>query len=67
MSETIPFTEEDVKAYLDTAIKNWRAKMGSTRVAYYYVDAFQSVRISLFGEFLPPTKPEAETQEQELG
>lgn len=56
MSNDIPFTENDVKAYLDKCIRKWR-KRRDTRgadheVAPYYIDAFQSVRTSLFGEIL---------------
>lgn len=63
--EIIPFTEEHVKEYLDTAIRKWRkrkveARMLSvgpdniaTTISECYVDAFQSVRTTLFGELLP--------------
>ncbi len=49
------FTQENVKEYLDDAIKKWR-KIGKEKdhdfkdIAIYYIDAFQSVRVSLFGE-----------------
>lgn len=74
---TIPFTEKDVKAYLDKVITYWRCyrdkaqndldvvehcahqarmKVDDARerkiMASYYIDAFQSVRNSLFGELL---------------
>lgn len=71
MSETIEFTEEAIKKYLDKCIASWREKrdievkqrqgqnspfpnMQSTSelIASCYVDAFQSVRTSLFGETL---------------
>ena len=46
----IPFTKEDVKAYLDRCIVYWRDK--DPQWSEYYVDAFQSVRMTLFGETL---------------
>jgi len=58
---TVPFTEEDVKGYLDECIIFWRQKRGTNigsdnipefNMAVCYVDAFQSVRMSLFGELL---------------
>ena len=55
---TIPFAEKDVKNYLDKAIKAWRIKKIEAVSDEYkmlsgcYIDAFQSVRISLFGELL---------------
>ena len=49
--DVIPFTREDVKTYLDRCIRRWRSD--SRECAMYYVDAFQSVRTSLFGELLP--------------
>jgi hypothetical protein len=60
-SETVPFTPEAVMAYLDGAIRSWRKKRdraigGDIRaynMAVFYVDAYQSVRESLFGELLP--------------
>jgi len=56
--ETIPFNEDAVKEYLDKCIQFWRAKRGGldNDMAIYYVDAYQSVRISLFGELLPLDK-----------
>ncbi len=57
---TVPFTEKDVKAYLDECIVFWRKKRDNPSIedrlrismAEHYVDAFQSVRMSLFGELL---------------
>ncbi len=58
----IPFEEDEIKAYLDRAICSWRKKRDSVHldsghddheIAVYYIDAFQSVRMSLFGELLP--------------
>jgi len=55
--DKIKFTEEEVKKYLDKCIRYWRKKRdgrGEEAVmAVYYIDAFQSVRTSLFGELLP--------------
>ena len=61
---TVPFTEEDIMAYLDGAITNWRNtrdtpdplvkfRLTERTKAIHYIDAFQSVRASLFGETLP--------------
>jgi len=52
-------TEVDVRAYLDTVIRFWReTKAQSTNdheraIAGYYIDAYQSARVSLFGDKLP--------------
>ena len=55
--ETIPFTKEAVKKYLDDCIILSRKERDSgeekARMYGYYVDAYQSVRTSLFGEILP--------------
>jgi hypothetical protein len=64
MSEDkISFTEEAVKKYLDFLIDYWRKQRddcldnsGIKLAAYVYIDAYQSVRTSLFGEL----KPESE-------
>lgn len=54
---TIPWKREDVLCYLDNCIERWRAirRTQSTmqEMATHYIDAFQSVRMSLFGEELP--------------
>lgn len=56
VGRTVPFTPEDVKAYLDKAIMFWRGerskKNKNAEIAIYYIDAFQSVRVSLFGSTL---------------
>ena len=59
---TVEFTEEAIQDYLDNAIRAWRTTRdgahgpeGDTAqrvMAEHYVDAFQSVRMSLFGEQL---------------
>lgn len=61
----IVFSEDAVKEYLDEAIRSWRRKrdgrniemqasMASEKVimARHYIDAYQSVRTSLFGDLL---------------
>jgi hypothetical protein len=51
---TVPFNKKDVKAYLDRCIVHWRKKCETgDKMAEQYIDAFQSMRISLFGELLP--------------
>ena len=58
MSKTVPFKKKDVRDYLDACILKWRFTRGHTRsktrriMAIHYIDAFQSVRISIFGELL---------------
>ena len=55
-ASAVPFTQEDVRKYLDTCIVFWRKKCDSggegAEMAGYYVDAYQSVRESLFGGVL---------------
>lgn len=60
--KTVPFTEEAVKEYVDDCIRWWRDKREQHKLerdnerAYdddLYIDCFQSVRASLFGELLP--------------
>ena len=52
----IPFTKESVQDYLDKAIERWREVRDgggdAGDVAVYYIDAYQSIRASLFGETL---------------
>ena len=61
MSErVVGFTKEAVLEYLDAAIKLARKQRdGGDCKAMFYVDAFQSVRISLFGELLPQEEIES--------
>jgi len=60
-SKRIPFRKKRVKAYLDGCIRLWRkirdnSEMEKQVRAIHYVDAFQSVRTSLFGELLDADK-----------
>lgn len=49
----VDFEKKEVIEYLDLCIRYWRkARDNGDEKAIYYVDAFQSVRISLFGDFL---------------
>jgi len=49
MGETVDFEKESVKEYLDACIEHSRQLDDDTK-RLYYTDAYQSVRISLFGE-----------------
>lgn len=51
MKGTVPFEDEAVKQYLDKCIRYWRKQ--SPEFAFYYIDAYQSIREVLFGEQLP--------------
>lgn len=58
--EVVKFTKVDVLDYLDTTIMFWRKKRDAgdeddemAEYYKYYIDAYQSVRTSLFGELLP--------------
>lgn len=54
---TIPFKKKEIKGYLDRCISFWRKKREEgDPMALYYIDAFQSVRTTLFGETLPVDK-----------
>ena len=50
-AQTVPLEREAVREYLDSCIRYWRDYPSPH--ARYYIDAFQSVRTSLFGETLP--------------
>ena len=50
-AQTVPLEREAVREYLDSCIHYWRDDPSPH--AQYYIDAFQSVRTSLFGETLP--------------
>lgn len=59
VDQVVPFEQDAVKEYLDKAITNWRktrddkdSSVSAIRQANHYVDAFQSMRMSLFGELL---------------
>lgn len=54
---TVKFTKKDVKEYLNNCINYWRKRRDNEAkwteehyIAKSYVDAFQSIKISLFGE-----------------
>ena len=55
----IEFTPEAVKSYLDKCILFWMKQkdrhVDVDSKSIYYIDAFQSVRVSLFGEMLDST------------
>lgn len=59
---TLTVSPEEALAYLDNAIRKWRENRDDAIEGWAnpdliraeaYVDAFQSVRLSLFGELLP--------------
>lgn len=58
MRRVIKINNEELKQYLDGSIKYWRVKrkeakdQDSLLIATCYIDAFQSVRTSVFGELL---------------
>ena len=46
---------ENIKKYLDQCIEYWRARKNEpehpySSFAHFYVDAYQSMRVSIFGE-----------------
>jgi len=49
MSDTVEFTEEAVKQYLDECIEVAR-NMDDSKMRLHYTDAYQNIRVSLFGE-----------------
>jgi len=68
--ETVPFDKDEIMAadpsdrddvaYLDRCIVFWRNKRKQgDAMAEYYIDAYQSVRISIFGELLPAEETDA--------
>lgn len=64
--KTIDFVEKDVKHYLDACIRVWRTKReNGDKIAIYYIDAYQSVRVSLFGSLLPDSLLPTEKKEGE--
>jgi hypothetical protein len=61
--DTIPLDKESILGYLDECITTWRLKRRDAApgsedelMAMCYVDAYQSVRASLFDELLPFTE-----------
>jgi len=63
LTYVLPFTEKDIKAYLDKVIRHWRMCDSTPEMRAHYIDAYQSVRTSIFGDCLPvdPEPPESET------
>jgi hypothetical protein len=58
--DTVKFTKKEVKNYLDSVIIFWRKQRDDkitrgidNQQEVCYIDAYQSVRVSLFGEMLP--------------
>ena len=57
--KTVPLEEESIKEYLDNAIIHWRGLKKKVKnkeeelMAICYIDAYQSVRVSLFERLLP--------------
>ena len=64
---TVKFTKDSIKEYLDSCISHWRARRDSmdknSSIATYYIDAYQSVRMSIFGE-LKEAEPDCGIHEQ---
>lgn len=58
-SDHLPFEQDAVRDFLDNCIRFWRKKreeattLGASVTAEHYVDAYQSMRTSMFGETLP--------------
>ena len=52
MADKIPFTKKEIKKYIDQCIIFWRKKRDNENCEYakYYIDAYQSVRTSIFNE-----------------
>ena len=66
MAPVIPFKKMEVKAYLDRCVRYWRGKKAAgDATAEHYIDAFQSVRRTLFGDILPLDKTEPPDDLQE--
>jgi len=64
MPDTIQFTQEAIRTYLDRCIEFWRKKKNAGNfIAMSYIDAYQSVRTSLFGETLSAVDGDMTTKE----
>jgi len=59
----IIFEPDAVREYLDQCIRFWRKV--DYPFARYYINAFQSVRVSLFGELLNKEKGEGDDGEMD--
>lgn len=61
--DLIKMNTKSIKEYLDSCIEHWREIQILTEteedfvMSSHYIDAFQSVRMSLFGELLPVKRP----------
>jgi hypothetical protein len=50
---SVALTEKEIKAYIDSCIEYWRdQRRNGDDKAVYYIDAYQSMRISLFDKLL---------------
>jgi len=60
----VPFEKPVVMEYIDNCIRFWRKKRETEDdMAAIYVDAYQSIRMSLFGEFLDGDEEKVERKE----
>lgn len=57
-SKVVEFTEDAIKKYLDGCISFWRKSKKAE--ALIYIDSYQSVRASLFGELKEPEREDEE-------
>jgi len=69
-TKKVEFSEESVKKYLDEAIENWRKKSEGAEgedalIANCYIDAYQSMRTSLFGETKEKKEEKKEKENEE--
>jgi hypothetical protein len=59
----VDFTPDAVRGYFDMAIRAWRQTRDTSTdeveraMAVHYIDAFQSARMSLFGDLLQTEEP----------
>ncbi|GAH66926.1 unnamed protein product, partial [marine sediment metagenome] len=60
--DRIPITSISIKKYLDKYIRYWRGQHSRMKtesgksMAIHYIDAYQSVRVSILGKLLPEEK-----------
>lgn len=61
MTTVLPFTEDVIKEYLDQCIRFWMGRFRKENgPAIYYIDAYESTRISIFGKTLKEEEEERE-------